>query len=553
MKSGLNSWREIYAIKATPKIGGSHDSLAVAAIKGQLIVDYQVASIFDLRNNETTSAYLISCTQRLVVPNQNDKDIFDVAGSDNTVYNNYLGALSNAMFPFQANVVPGTQWVPPIDPSPNLNGLLLVDHSPKTLNTSVMSNVNQAASSSQSNQNSVSHSSGSSTSQTNSFDLTINQGFSAGTQGFDITGGASESFGKSFTSELSKELQRSRGVSLGSDSQLSEGYSMSIKDWSSYSYLDYAGQKISWLWGQEFPWNILQVNGGFEANPKDFSNPVELPPNVTGALYMAHGTQGVLLPPSQLSLYGVKFVSKSIWYLPASSAADEEYLAFRHDFDGFLASHSVSDTTVSGSLSGQYSQTLISAAPIPLRLVALDPIAPMTNAVIGFVPGQFIYPPDASGNFRTRSYQNNLYITGTGFTQETQQPAANPGSPDTVLSTGTELSATNPATLKVYFKLSEKSQDLALHMKHWRAGNQGCVLSISINGGPALNRHVDSLEMGGGSDNLSVIQLCNLDLASPEYFDYLQVGLNTIDISIAPSADGQQGGCRYAIRALAIA
>ena len=429
---------------------------------------------------------------------------------------------------------------------------------PKTLNSSGVLDASNSSGSESGDSRSTSHSTGSSVSQTNSYDVSV----SVGAIGRAILPQVSASMGRSTTTASNQESSEGRSSSAGASAEVGDSYSMSIKDWGCYAQVDSANQTSSWLWGQEYPWNIIQLNGGFVSSPQQTGNTisgttVNLPTSVQRLLL----NDGELLPPSELSLFGISLVAKAVWYLPAADDASEEYIGFAHSVSAFLASHSPGGTgnpPVAASLSGEFTDTVYSSAIRP-RIVALDAITAAgrgNGAAVGFTPGQFIYEPDSSGVFRTKSSANNLYVTGTGFQMESPPNAANnPTSPDTVMTTQ-GLSPSNTASMTVYFKVLSKELDLTLYLKHWKAQTQGCVLSISVNGGPSIMRHVDSLELGSGSDNVTAIELCHRDFASAEYFDHLQLGLNVIIISITPSSDSSgapQAGPSCAIRALAIA
>lgn len=180
-----------------------------------------------------------------------------------------------------------------------------------------------------------------------------------------------------------------------------------------------------------------------------------------------------------------------------------------------------------------------------LGLQAITEFEPGNGALIGFVPGQMLYGPDpAAGSFRVMSEVNNLYVKGARFTEGSLA--------DAVMTTLPGISANEPAMLDVYFKVVEKNENITLYLKNWRTGAQGVILRISVNDGPAIIRHVDSREASDGSANLTTVRLCNRDLNSIEYFDYLKLGLNHISIAVVPSSDYTAGECGYAIRALAV-
>ena len=116
-----------------------------------------------------------------------------------------------------------------------------------------------------------------------------------------------------------------------------------------------------------------------------------------------------------------------------------------------------------------------------------------------------------------------------------------------------DLTGTSPATMTIFFKVASETEDLTLYLKQWKTTQLGCTISITINDNPPIIRHVDSLETGSGTDNIFRVMLRNTDYASPEFYDYVVMGLNKITLSISgdPVTPPQPSG--YAIRAVAIA
>jgi len=90
-------------------------------------------------------------------------------------------------------------------------------------------------------------------------------------------------------------------------------------------------------------------------------------------------------------------------------------------------------------------------------------------------------------------------------------------------------------------------------MKHWKIDATAIMLTMVINGdtnNPVV-KYVDALEAEGGENNLLTIALRNQDFASIDYHDYLQLGLNSIQITIQP-VDGVYAGSGYQMRAISI-
>lgn len=422
-----------------------------------------------------------------------------------------------------------------VTPSTSVAGLnfFVEDYHPKTLNAAISTSGNQSNSSDSTT--SVQHSSGSSNSVTNSYEVSDSVGFS----GEAPTGGVSASMGGSTTSTIEQSVSQGHTASRGALNGTSA--SMTVKDWSSYAFLDSAKQQLSWVWGQEYPWNVISFR-----DLVDSSGPaIKLPAYVLARLW----DRTNLYPPSELSQFGVDFVATARWifYLADDATPEDEVVNFAHAFTYWQGTHDPNGA----SLVVMAADTPIDSVSLNLPLLALDPIVstgPRNGAIIGFVKSEFIAAPASDGlPFRAKSGSNTLYATGLGF----DAPATN----DAVLS-ALAITAAAPAQVTLLFKVTDAMVELDLHLKHWKLSDAGCVVTIAINEPDPANplapivRHVDARESGSGTDNLMSIMLRSKDYTSNDFYDYLTVGLNTIVITVSP-AEGQQT-CGYALRALAI-
>jgi hypothetical protein len=105
--------------------------------------------------------------------------------------------------------------------------------------------------------------------------------------------------------------------------------------------------------------------------------------------------------------------------------------------------------------------------------------------------------------------------------------------------------------ITLYFKVIDSVNDYTLYIKHWITQSTGVTLSIVVNGDTTntITKGVNALEAEGGENNLLSIELRNLDFASVSYHDYLQLGLNSVTITMEPQA---WTNCGYQIRAVSI-
>ena len=86
-------------------------------------------------------------------------------------------------------------------------------------------------------------------------------------------------------------------------------------------------------------------------------------------------------------------------------------------------------------------------------------------------------------------------------------------------------------------------------------GATGVMLTLTINGDTdnAITKYVDAAEAEGGENNITTIALRNQNYASVNYHDYLQLGLNAIQIDIQPIGKQYTADCAYQIRAVSVA
>ena len=177
---------------------------------------------------------------------------------------------------------------------------------------------------------------------------------------------------------------------------------------------------------------------------------------------------------------------------------------------------------------------------VELKSLALDPLVSEGGpALQGFVPGHFLVAPESSGSqFTCVSEDNTLLTQGDGFTGTSQTA---------FMTTSFEAGDVSLATS---FKIIDSASDISLSLKHWVAGGESVTLTVTVNGTTTFTRHIDAPEAGSGGDNVTTVPLRKKDLSSVDYCDYLQYGLNTIQVDLAPTTSG--GACDYTLMALAI-
>lgn len=474
---------------------------------GSMELTYDVRQIIDVRNLATARAYRLTCTQRLLIPNLKK---FDVAAGPITRYDGYPAIVSSG---FKLTL-------------PDGGAARLINYSPRTVNTAVMT----ARNDSQGQNQSVSrqHTSGSSTSETNTYGVNASFGFF----GDDLTGSFGADYSHSQTDEHSRS--NSRGSEHGSNQETGASASMSVKDWASYSSLSPDDDTApTWIWGQEYPWDVVS----YRNCPTD--NNVKLPAFVLDRLFDTTASPPGVFPPSQLSEFGIDFTMKAAWLIDVPATISMPRAQVTHQIQYATGSHGLSGNPPSTpyvTFDPTPALPPVTVGMIGLNHLGLDPLGgpgDANGAVIGFIENKFINPPVDGKDFEIISDENTLDVSGGGFVD--------------VMSTDFKH---GQVRLLLVFKVVDADYDYTLYFKHWKTTDNGCQLALSFNSDQTVYRHVDSMEGEGGDDNLSAINLRNKDYTSVDYHDYLRMGLNTVQIYITPDDASKPAG--YVLRALAI-
>lgn len=475
------------------------------------LVTYNILKVLDTKNLNCANTYSVTVKHRILVSgiNWDLKENYQAAG-----FNNY---------PVLINIQSGVTAV-----SQAGTEIVLKRIFPKTINANVeqSTNISTGSSSSQTNQTS----SGSSSSNVNTFGVDLSAGW--------FVDGPVASVGINYSHSWENGTSRSSGVSnSGATSQQSaSGNEMSVKDWSAYSSVQnfnnsndsFIGEFIQWNWGQTYPWSI------FEYNETASGSDILLPQSVVAnLLYYGSDSQSsesnILLPPSDLSLFGLDFTMASEWLItfPENLTAVET-LTFQHDVSVTQASHSMTAPAGGGqakliaSVTGAYQNVIKQSAPLQLSGYALIPLSDNQTTGIGFQSNLFdISPSTPSTLFKIRSRGNDLLVTGSGFS-----PAMNADFPANYKEGG--------ATLNIAFKVADINTQYAFILKHWKGENSGnIILSCLINGNQTTINVTDT-EGQGSLNNVSQLDLRNFDLKSANFHDYLVLGWNEIAITVKP-------------------
>ncbi|MCL7928526.1 hypothetical protein [Halomonas llamarensis] len=452
---------------------------------GRSITQYEIRRRRDVQNLGSSHSYTVMMTQRIIIPSTLG---YRPGPTSSSAYDNYPAILVNEL-----------------DITANNNAKIVLQNMfPKTLN----SQVSTSRSSDSSSQTGMTqqNTSGSSDTNVNTFGV----GISAGIFGELPVVNLSTNYSHSW--EHSHSHSSSEGHSQGDSHSTGAAASMSIKDWSSYGYLNNEAIAPSWVWGQSYPWDVIQYNQS--SNGTD----IDLPKFVSDRMLSG----SLVLPPSQLSLFGLDFTMTAGWIIDfPEGVSEDETVTISHTTSSYSASHQKNGGALVATLqNGQEANvSTYSSDAIDLSRYALTPIAGPgsdNGAAIGFTAHSFTYPPTAPKTpFKIVSPAGNLQVTGTGF--------------DDIMTT----SFKEKPKLTITFKIADTDNPYALLLMHWIGQKSGaCELHWTVNGTWSGAILVNEAEGTGGQNNVSTIDLRNLEFTSINFHDYLVVGTNTVEIDI---------------------
>lgn len=491
--------RNFYSFKSDIELKNG----AGGSVFGQSIVTLEVHKRRDVSNLNSVPGYVVKMNHRIIIPNGT---VQQPGPTSATAYLDYPAILFNQ-----------------VDIKVNNSGKVrLIQIFPKTLNSAVSTSATTNDGTSKST--SVQNSSGSTNTNINTFGVGISAGFFG-----DVPMG-SISLDYSHSWEDSTMKSQEKGSSSGSESGFGFGESMSIKDWSSYGYLDLGSASPRWIWGQSYPWDTVQNNYSSDGAT------ISLPSFVIDRMLSGD----LVLPPSQLSLFGTDFTMQATWIIdfPNGVSSDEE-LTINHITQSYTAGHQLNGKTLSVTLqsSSQAATASYTSGPVDLSSFSLNPIngaVTGSGAAIGFTATPFTFPPTTPASFfKILSPANNVQVMGTGFNA----------------SMVSDFSV--KPTFTVTFKIADTSVDYSLLLMHWIGKTSGaCKLTWTVNALNTSSIYVENVEGNTGQNNISSIELRNTDFTSINFHDYLVIGTNTVTIEIEPV--DPKIACEYTLFALAV-
>lgn len=539
----------MYQKKGPNSITKFFDLILAGEKIGQFIVNYNVIKYDDVETQDFFSVkksinkkFLLNCTQRIIISNKNNP-LLTSPSDDLNSYNDYPAFIDKSIIISDENKDDETD-------------VQVLDYSPKTINTQVQQSGSNDTSNGTSLSNNRSTTVGSSISETHSFGTSVSLGTHASLLDAGVTSNITQNFDYSTNTTNENSITSGTDISNNKNQSLSETESMSIKDWGAFAY-----QKqnkfpvVGWIFGQEYPWNAITCRKRADDSTYDNNTRIKLviPKNMQANLY-----DEALLPPSELSLFGVNFVSKSLYLITLKNSS--ESLAINHAIYLYTASHRLNNNQIEVYIDQQANNIFnADAVSINLPIMALDVLGlPNKDAIIGFIPNKFTVVPHPMRNgvvsaFKITSAANNLYIKDTTQYDMNANGAGFSASETRLISCFSEQCISLEFT--IYFKIVDTGNLYNLYLKHWKMkGSKGIKLTFTINENfdNQIVKYVDEEEAEGAEKNLLSIALRDLSYASVDYHDYLQFGLNSIKVSIEPIDQIFSQNCCYEIRAISI-
>lgn len=488
---------------------------------GTITNEHIVSRYEDIRNsqlspekNSTHRKFLLHSTQKI---NMFNEDGLIISPNQNITFNNYPALL---YFSLGINPVSGM-------------GIELLGYTPKTVNTKIQSSGSSGTAESNSQNSSATDTVGSSTSQTNSYSTSVS------------IDGASASYDHSTTHTDESSHSDEHGSMRGHSQNVGSEDSMSIKDWGSYALYNPSSQELSWVFGQEYPWDAIgcrKQNGEIYSENKNQIG-LQIPKGMLARL----SDVNILNPPSQLSMFGYEFIAKSLWLLTVENTQAAQ-ISFKQFITCSRASHTFAKANVVKVYIDKEPEHLdilnatLEHDTIDLSALSLDPIGkPLNKAVVGFLAKNFTIAPRLStvstppSQFEIVAATNNLIVK-----DQTTYPVDcgdNGGFENYRKSLKGRFSEKCPILIiSIFFKILDHIDNYTLYMKHWKLNDTNIHLKFTINGDTdtTFSNIVDSLEATGGGNNMLSIDLRNETVSELNYYDFLKLGINRVDIELSP-------------------
>lgn len=398
-------------------------------------------------------------------------------------------------------------------------------YAPKTLNSSTQST--RSGGTSQGKAIERQHTVGSSQSTTNSFGANVQLGM----QGEVPTGDMGANFQYSSTSEQSVSDLSGLTQNVGEDASAST--TVNIMDWAAIATVTELDQSIEWWWGQEYPWNVIR----YHDKVASLDDNISLPDHIIRILH----EDGVLLPPSELAMFGTDFTTKARWLVTANSGLPfDSPLSLSSDPTVYLGTHTLSGEGEKATVNATLKKTTTAFSPNPCKIeslakLALVPLAmgtTFTGAINFRVSPAFASPLGPAEGMRAFVSVSN----------ELMAVASAEFGPDMSV----KLDAKTSATLKLFFKVDDRNSHVNLTLRCWKDGASNVSVRMLIHPDRdkllptetvTLTRHVDWKKADGSNNALLAVDLRNRDYFSDDCCDFLETGTNVVELQFTSTGD----------------
>lgn len=489
---------DLYAIEQRQTLDGNGSlALKVFVTKKIATVDLHSRPVFHIQTALKASIYNLS-------------DV-DIGAGSLTQYMNYP-----AIFNFTTSLEAGVAG--------EAKGFRLHSYAPITVNSSITTS--RSDSSDKQLTSSLGQSVGSSNSQTNSFGVNIEAGVMMDLPMFSV----GLSYDHAFAAQESRDRSSSSGSAATHGQGIQDGFS--IKDWGIYAKVDRENLQAGWVCGQEYPWDLMQFRS------LNSSGSIDLPQAIVDRMLM----DDCVLPPSQLSQFGTDFTFTAEWRFKPSGAfpdVDANIFTVAVDARYALASHQrlgqPGAYTISASLGGAVAdQMTLPLTWWQMECLALNPlIATRNDAAINFSKLAATHFGGSGKAVLAASPTNTLLCRGAGFAQGMVADVSSA-----------------PATYTLAFKVTDTVGDLSLLLKHWKLDDTPLAMAIDINGTALPQEIIDARQGNGATANRSEIILRTSDYMADDFCQYIQVGLNTVTVTVTALASPPSGKtARYCLAA----
>ncbi|NIJ43837.1 hypothetical protein FHR24_000276 [Wenyingzhuangia heitensis] len=341
------------------------------------------------------------------------------------------------------------------------------------------------------------------------------------------------------------------GFSIYKNQNVLNSNLMSVIDLEAHGVADSLNEETNRVFAEEHPWGVIKSKTKNTTLNNKKKHKLIAPTDTNTHLFDV----GNLVPPSQSLLFGSNFVRMGTWLISLKNSASDE-IEIMHNIFYSKASHFIENKEINiyaekQPILLQKKDNIDLTTTINLPIMALDVIV-SSSPIVNFISNKFTTLP-ISAPFKIASSCNTLLMEDNTTYNGGKYPTPALFS---VVETSlvAKFSETNKVlNLNIYFKVADVVNDYQLCIKHCKIGNKSIKLTFTFNNNRDndIVKFVNVTKDKGGKKNILSFALRNQNHAS-NYHDYLQLGLNSIQIRIEPADETLIKDCEYQISAISI-